>query len=1573
MTLQEKIRQAVTNGAPAIPRLGVQEYTYWSEALNGVVSLGDSQHAGAGNGVNNLASTIFPSNLAVVSSWDPSVSYAKGSAISDEARGFLDKSLFNVSQNNLGPLASDYGALTFFAPTVNMGRDTLWGRNDEAFGEDPYLAGQMSGQFVDGFQGENPDGTMMNKYFKAVATAKHYALNEVEDSRQGISSDVSDTQLRDYYTTVFRNLIEQAHVGGVMTSYNAINGTPAVADTYTINELARVTDGFRGYVTSDCGGVSTTYKQPPAGHNWAPSGYAVGGSPEAPVWLDATTQQSISAPAGGQAMVLRAGNDLNCSGDEMTAANVEEAINAGLLSEGVLDNDLVDVFATRMETGEFDPAGSVAWTSLDKSQIQSPAHQALATKVADESLVLLKNDSAARIGKPVLPATAGSLNKVVVLGDLANTVQQGSYAGHPAFSVSPLQGITNAVKAANPNATVVYDPASTSSTSAGPAVLSAATKSAVESADLVLVVVGTDHATAGEGNDRNNMNLSGSYTSLMDQVAALGNVRTALDIQAVGAVNIASELPEFSSVLFSVYNGENQGTALADVLFGKQNPQGRLPFTWYKDDSQLAPKNDYGLIPAESGGLGQTYQYFTQTPQFPFGYGLSYSTFSFSPAQVDRTSVTADGTVNVSFDVRNTGSTAGATVAQLYAAPTFGVTGVQLPRTRLMGFKNTGVLQPGASTHVSVAVPMTSLSRWDPTTSREKVDDGAYEFNVSSNSGTVLSTAMVNVTGTIAPTVQAVTVQPDQVVFQAGQTLDLTKTNPWLKDDTDPAQEHRDNSITADHIVEAVNNDQSMVDLSTTPVTYASSNPKVAMVSAGGQLTAVSDGVATISATVGGVTGSTAIAVQGGLTVKVPPTSQPGQPTTVTTNVTNPSSTPLANVNVSLATPSGWTVQATTPTTFSNVSAGSLATTTWRLTPPSGVAPGNVPLSATATYTGGSYAASAKLHVPFASQQAAFTTVGVVDDNNPGAANYDGNNAYSAQTLTPAGISPGTPVVSGNLTYQWPSAAVGTKDAIDAAGQAITVSGSGDYLGLLGSSTSGPAVGVGTVIYTDGSTQGFGLTFPDWVSPDQLQGSQTAATFTYNDNKNSGPNAPHPVHLFTDAVRLQSGKTVQTVILPDTTASVLNNRTGHAHVFAIAVGGTAPHTVPQPTGVTGRVVGLGGQCLDLAGGAAVAGGRVVLNHCDASRPSQTWTLGVNKTLWNNGWCTIPSSGATAVGTKIVLDTCDGSSSRQWTAQASGELVNGASNTCLDDPSNSLTDGTAQQLFTCSNGAAEEQYLVPPASKDTPTAQPAGPKGNLTEANGKCLVPAGGTAHVGAGIVVGECDTIGAQGWVASSSGQLWNGGYCATVYNGNTGSGTRASLASCASGAALQTWTTDSGKHLINGQSKTCMFDNSNGTDGSTIAMFGCFASAQQAFSLPAASSTPTLPGHPDTISIKANNGLFVTADDAGASPLIANRTSVGTWEKFDVTYLSGDQIQLRSEANGLYVDAPNAGVNPLIANQKTAASWATFHLIANPDGTYSLQSEANTEFVTSQNGAGPLIANQSTNNGWERFTIAPA
>ena len=181
MSLDEKVLQLRTNSAPAIPRLGVQQYTYWSEGQHGINTLFADTNPGSVTG--GVHATSFPTNFAASMSWDKDLMYKETTAISDEARGLLDKSLWGTGQNNLGPRKDDYGMLTYWAPTVNLDRDPRWGRTDEAFGEDPYFAGQMAGAFVNGYQGQNPDGSPQSKYLKVAATAKHYALNDVEQDR----------------------------------------------------------------------------------------------------------------------------------------------------------------------------------------------------------------------------------------------------------------------------------------------------------------------------------------------------------------------------------------------------------------------------------------------------------------------------------------------------------------------------------------------------------------------------------------------------------------------------------------------------------------------------------------------------------------------------------------------------------------------------------------------------------------------------------------------------------------------------------------------------------------------------------------------------------------------------------------------------------------------------------------------------------------------------------------------------------------------------------------------------------------------------------------------------------------------------------------------------------------------------------------------------------------------------------------------------------------------------------------------------------------------------------------------
>jgi beta-glucosidase len=1153
MTLSEKVAQLSTTRAPAIPRLGVQQYTYQSEGQHGINYLGANENNGGNSGTPQA--TSFPTNFAATMSWDPDLMYQETEAISDEARGFVDKSLYGTGQNNLGASADAYGSLTYWAPTVNMDRDPRWGRTDEAFGEDPYLAGEMAGAFVNGYQGNTMTGQSQTGYLKVAATAKHYALNDVEADRTGVSSNASDTDIRDYYTKQFASLIEDAHVAGLMTSYNAINGTPAVADTYTANQLAQRTYGFDGYTTSDCGAVSTTYRNPPAGHAWAPPGWSTDGGDNDAVWTDDTTGATVSGPAGGQAYALRAGTDLNCGGSENTVPNIQAAIDAGILSEGVIDTALTRVFTVRMATGEFDPAGSVPYTGITKSAIQSPEHQQLATTVADNSLVLLKNADLDSTGAPLLPADPAALNNVVILGDMADTVTLGDYSGDPSLTVSPVQGITDAVKAANPNANIVFDAANTSSTSTSDAVLSSATQTAIKNADLVLMFVGTNENNASEAKDRTSIAMPGNYDSLINQVTALGNPRTVLAIQSDGPVRIDDVQATVPAILFSGYNGESQGTALADVLFGKQNPSGHLDFTWYADDSQLPAMSNYGLTPADTGGLGRTYQYFTGTPTYPFGYGLSYSTFSYSPATVDKSSVDADGTVNVSFSVTNTGSTAGATVAQVYAATPFSVPGVELPTNRLAGFRKTKVLSPGESQQITVPVKIGDLAFWDATDMRSVVHDGTYQFQVGGDAGDIASTADVSVTGSLTPTVQYVTVQPAGVVYDAGATIDLTGRNKWIADDTTgvgSVPQGRNMDVTADDIVEAVNTDQSFVDLSTAQVSYRTSDPGVATVSDSGLVRAVGDGVATITVTVNGVSGSFPMVVRHSATLTAPALIAAGGTVTATTSFVNGGTEPDSDVSLSLTAPDGWTVEATSPTSFDSVAGGQQVQTTWHVTAPAGTPPGAYALSAQATLAGaGPYADSGTINIAYPSVAAAYDNTGISDDASPAASDFDGGGAsYSAQALADAGLTPGGTFAHDGVTFTWPDVAAGTADNIVASGQTVPLSGSGDVLAFLGSAAYGTASGSGTIVYTDGTTQTYSLGLADWWAGSALAGTDIAATLPYINN--SGGQQTQTVHLYYAAVPIQSGKTVQAVVLPDVSADASAN-TVAMHVFAMTV------------------------------------------------------------------------------------------------------------------------------------------------------------------------------------------------------------------------------------------------------------------------------------------------------------------------------------------------------------------------------------------------------------------------------------
>ncbi|MEU4245593.1 glycoside hydrolase family 3 C-terminal domain-containing protein [Actinoplanes sp. NPDC026619] len=1132
MTLAEKVAQLHTNSAPAIARLGVQQYTYWNEGQHGVNRLGgNARHGSVGGGVH---ATSFPTNLATSMSWDPELIYQETTAIADEARGLLDKSLWGVGQNNIGPDQNAYGNLSYWAPTVNMARDPRWGRNDEGFGEDPLLVGKLAGAYVNGLQGQSRAGEQLTPYLKTAATAKHFALNNVEADRQSGSSDTTEANIRNYYTPQFRSLIQDAHVSGLMTAYNRVNGTPAPADTYLANTLAERTWGFAGYSTSDCGAITDIWAA--NRHNWAPPGWTTATVNGRTTWTNTATGRQLSGAAGAQAWALRAGTQLNCKGDEYTLANVAEAIGAGVLSEGVLDDALVRVFTTRMATGEFDPPAEVAWTTIKKDQIESTDHQRLAERVAANSLVLLKNEGS------LLPADPARLDHVVVVGDLAGKVTLGGYSGEPTVQVNAVQGIRNAL----PGATVTYDACATSTTATTPAACDPQTLAALPSADLVVVVAGTDLNVATESKDRATLALPGNYQSLIDQVGAAGNPRSVLALQASGPVAIEQAQQKFPAVVFAAYNGQSQGTALAGVLFGAQNPSGHLSFTWQKDDSQLPDMRNYGLTPAQTGGLGRTYQYFTGTPSYPFGYGLSYTTFSYGRVRADRESTTPDGRITIHVDVTNTGARPGATVAQIYAV-TPAVAGLDLPAKRLAGFRKTRVLQPGERQQVAVQISVADLAFYDEKQRKQVVYQGRYQFQVATDAAHVAGSADVRIRGRITPRIASVTVQPDRVQLTPGDTLELGGRNPWIADDTAQAGEH----VRADRVVEAVRNDESFADLSRARVSYRSSNPRVAAVGPTGRISAISAGVTTIAVTVDGVTGTTPIVVKQPFSLEVPALTAAGSTVTATVTLPNPGPVPLTGVTLAVSAPAGWTAAPDGPATFSSVAPGRTVRASWTLTAPD--RPGTYDVTAGATFRSASGPATASavqtVSLPFPSLASAYGNVGVSDDAQPAAGNLDGGGySYSAQALA---IAPGGVVHQDGLTFTWPESAAGSADNVVAGGQTIELTGSGTKLGLLGTGVSGTASGPATVTYTDGTTQTSTITFTDWYANSPPAAGAIVTSLAYH-NTATGPRV-RKVSLYYTSIALDPAKTVRYLTLPDISQGATAAQTA-MHLFTTAVG-----------------------------------------------------------------------------------------------------------------------------------------------------------------------------------------------------------------------------------------------------------------------------------------------------------------------------------------------------------------------------------------------------------------------------------
>jgi beta-glucosidase len=626
MTLDEKVSQML-NSAPAIPRLGVPAYDWWNEALHGVAR---ADRYG-------FKTTVYPQAIANAATFDKGSVHQMADYIADEGRAIDNESL---KKGNHGI----YTGLTYWSPNINIFRDPRWGRGQETYGEDPFLTGAIGNAFVTGIQGNDP------KYLKAAACAKHYAVHSgPESSRHKFNIDVSDYDLWDTYLPAFRNLVVNAKVAGVMCAYNSFRGQPCCGSDLLLTNILRNKWKFTGYLTSDCGAIDDFFK--PNTHQTSPDA------------------ESAAAEA-----VLHT-TDVECG--NTTYKTLVKAVKDGKLTENDINTSVKRLFTIRFRLGLFDPASEVKYRQIPITELESPAHHALALKMARQSIVLLKNQN------HLLPLSK-NLKKIAVLGPNADNSLSilGNYNGLPSRLVSALQGIKSKLGSATE---VIYS-SGCGFTTANPNIK--ATVDSVKDADVIVYIGGISPQLEGEemrvnrpgfsGGDRTSILLPEAQTALLKALKETG--KPVVFVMMTGsAIATPWESDNIPAIVNSWYGGQDAGTALADVLFGDYNPAGRLPVTFYKSDRDLGSFEDYSMN-------NRTYRYFNGIPLYGFGYGLSYSKFEYGNLMVPAT-ISTSKKVIVSVTVTNKGKMDGEEVTELYLSH-LGVK-EKAPIKALKGFERT--------------------------------------------------------------------------------------------------------------------------------------------------------------------------------------------------------------------------------------------------------------------------------------------------------------------------------------------------------------------------------------------------------------------------------------------------------------------------------------------------------------------------------------------------------------------------------------------------------------------------------------------------------------------------------------------------------------------------------------------------------------------------------------------------------------------------------------------------------------------------------------------------------------------
>ena len=624
--------------AGGVEALGIQPYNWWNEALHGVA--------------RNGKATTFPQPIGMAAAFDEPLLEEVFTAVSDEAR-------IKHRQALAAGESGWYQGVTFWTPNINIFRDPRWGRGMETYGEDPYLTGQLGMAVVRGLQGPS-DAPVL----KAHACAKHFAVHSgPEWNRHSYDAEVSDRDLRETYLPAFKDLVTKADVQEVMVAYNRFRGVPCGASLFLIDTVLRGEWGYKGLVTSDCWAIHDFFM--PGRHGYSPD-----------------VEHAV-------AEAVRAGTDLNCG---ESYRHIPEAVEAGVLDEAELEPLLVRLLAARIRLGELD-GNTEPWDNLGDELVEGPEHLALARKIATESIVLLQN----RDG--ILPLKADA--RIALIGPNADDREMlwGNYNPIPEQTVTLAEAFRERIPdlVTFPACELVREQPLTEKEMA-------AVLKQLENTDIVVFAGGISPRVEGEempvelpgfkGGDRTDIELPAIQRQLLAALHQAGK-RIVLVNFSGSAMGLVPETETCEAIVQAWYPGEEGGTALADILFGDVAPSGKLPVTFYKNIGQVPDYENYDM-------KGRTYRYFAGEPLFPFGYGLSYTTFDYGEASVRKGRLT--------IPVTNTGTCDADEVVQLYVRRPDDTEG---PLKSLRGFQRVRI--PAGKT-VQVVFPLTgeTFLSWSP-------------------------------------------------------------------------------------------------------------------------------------------------------------------------------------------------------------------------------------------------------------------------------------------------------------------------------------------------------------------------------------------------------------------------------------------------------------------------------------------------------------------------------------------------------------------------------------------------------------------------------------------------------------------------------------------------------------------------------------------------------------------------------------------------------------------------------------------------------------------------------------------